>query len=268
MIVTMFRTRDFILVFTTVVFLIAAIGTTVWQKRSSSNLVTEASQFAEVGDKEYTAEVYAPETISREERLADMRKKIAEGSGVTISSPETIVMAVEEVEENDIPENETKGELDKCLDYIEYSGLWPAVGVQLDVAEGARIVYMEITSENELNQDVSSSSIVTLPEVQRDVLLQLPVRSGPMPGTSCIASDVVGIAKDGSLIRNREVGLYGIFGSGTIVGYALDGFPIYGAGEVVSDECGGSIIGGQYGYYLSKDRETILNCFAAVPVDI
>ena len=59
--------------------------------------------------------------------------------------------------------------------------------------------------------------------------MQLPVRNIPSGGTTCISTDVIGIATDGSLIRNNEAGVYGIFGANTLVGWALDGFPIYGS---------------------------------------
>jgi hypothetical protein len=76
----------------------------------------------------------------------------------------------------------------------------------------------------------------------------------------------VGVAKDGSLIRNNEARLYGIFGEQTLVGYALDGFPIYGISESVVDACGGVSVAGQYRYQLSVERENIINCFAAKPI--
>ena len=83
---------------------------------------------------------------------------------------------------------------------------------------------------------------------------------------TCLYSDVVGIAQDGSLIRNNEVGLYSVFGSDTLIGYALDGFPIYGKIKESGDKCGGSVVNGQYRYSLSDQREFILNCFSAPPV--
>jgi hypothetical protein len=88
----------------------------------------------------------------------------------------------------------------------------------------------------------------------------------PLNSESCVASDVIGIATDGSLIRNNEVGAYGVFGGGTLVGYALDGFPIYGVSEQKADICGGAMVGGQYRYVISSERATIINCFAGAPV--
>ena len=61
MILIMFRTRDFVLVFTTIVFLLVAIGATVWQSlpgsiKSSSDIVpvavTQTEYPAVIADKE------------------------------------------------------------------------------------------------------------------------------------------------------------------------------------------------------------------------
>jgi hypothetical protein len=84
-----------------------------------------------------------------------------------------------------------------------------------------------------------------------------------------LPTDVVGIAQDGSLIRESEMALYGVFGGETLVGYALDGFPIYGSNPgAATDHCGGMMVGGQYRYYLSPERDSVINCFAGVPVTL
>ncbi|MEZ4195225.1 MAG: hypothetical protein R3B53_02395 [Candidatus Paceibacterota bacterium] len=80
---------------------------------------------------------------------------------------------------------------------------------------------------------------------------------------------MVGIAKDGSAIRNQDVALYSIFGQETLVGYALDGFQIFGQNNSVPlDECGGAMVNNEYRYYLSKERQTVLNCYSGVPIKI
>lgn len=273
MILVMLRTRDFILFITTAAFLVIAIGATVsWQ--SSSTISPEDSiKFVDTSDQEYTAEVYEPETISREENLENMRRKIAEGGGVALSAP-----AIEEVEVDDIaeeeeivdelPDEEMVAVLQQCPDSVEYTGSWSVIDIETETIEGARIFYREVavSPSPSPSPSTATTALSLSPETEREILLQLPIRSLPMLRSSCITSDVIGIAQDGSLIRNNEVGLYGVFGSGTLIGYALDGFPIYGVGDVVPDECGGAVVNGLYGYYLSSDREVILNCFAATPV--
>ena len=87
-------------------------------------------------------------------------------------------------------------------------------------------------------------------------------------GANRAPSDVIGIALDGSLIKNNEYSLYSIFREETLIGYALDGFPIYGQSEVSTDECGGILADNQYRYYLSKERKAVLYCYSGTPVEI
>jgi hypothetical protein len=76
---------------------------------------------------------------------------------------------------------------------------------------------------------------------------------------------VVGIARDGSLIRNSDAELYAVFGPEVLIGYLLDGFPLYGASNLPTDACGGAEIGGSYRYYLSPKRDWVISCFTAAP---
>jgi hypothetical protein len=112
----------------------------------------------------------------------------------------------------------------------------------------------------------SSSSTVLIPT--EEVVLTLPLRLLPVANPSCIGSDVVGVATDGSFIRNDELSLYSIFDSGTLIGYALDGFPIYGTTDQLTDRCGGAVVEGTYRYFVSPERETILSCFSGVPLKL
>ena len=122
---------------------------------------------------------------------------------------------------------------------------------------------------HEVEVATTTASGTPLLTTETEVVIQLPLRSVPLGTASCLPTDVVGIAKDGSLIRNSEVTLYAVFGADTLIGYALDGFPIYGARSGVAlDECGGTGAIGQYRYYLEAERGYILNCFASEPISI
>jgi hypothetical protein len=79
---------------------------------------------------------------------------------------------------------------------------------------------------------------------------------------------VIGISKNGSLIRNTDVAGYGSFGGDTLVGYALDGFPIYGAADKRTDICGGLMEDGQYRYQISNSRDTIITCYVGSPISL
>ncbi len=257
----MFRTRDFILIITATTFLLVAIGATILKQGQVETDSSKSVILAQVDDREHSAEVSVPESISREDRLASMRQKIAEGGKITVSAPQPAVQE-EVVEAAVVAETNT---VQKCAGYRESSPLWQVDGVQFEVTEGVRIVFREVIEAK--TQMIGSSSVPTS-ETRREILAQLPVRTFKSPSSSCLPTNVVGIAQDGSLIRNDEAGLYGVFGSGTLVGYALDGYPIYGVSKVVGDKCGGQVAGGQYGYYLSDKRDSVLNCFSALPISL
>jgi hypothetical protein len=257
----MFRTRDFILVFTTVVFLVMAIGTTVIYKYESPTDSDQILQFSDANSTDFIAEEYVPEKLSREDRLEYIRLKIAESGTVTISSPEV------HPEPNIVTKEEEiliLGEVQLCSEYLPYTGNWPTQGVQFEVVEGARIVYTE--SVIDVPPVASTSSSTQQSSVVRNTLIELSAYPFVASSQSCLTSDVVGVAQDGSLIRNSESELYGVFGSQTLIGYALDGHPIFGTSESSTDECGGAVVGAQYRYYLSSESKNILHCFSSVPV--
>ncbi|MCA9358816.1 hypothetical protein KC926_01265 [Candidatus Kaiserbacteria bacterium] len=259
----MFRTRDFILFFTAIVFLVTAIGVTSFKKSISPSSPAQVQQFVDDEEKDYVAVVNEDSGLSREERLKAMKEKISKDSSLKLTnSPEV------DEEENVSSEDEEVvaiSGLQKCSGYRPFQGEWSFSKLEFDVVEGSRIVFEEVLSESSVR---ASGTAVVEQEVKRDVYLQLPIRSGPVANTSCIATDVIGVAQDGSLIRNTEAKLYGVFGPDTLVGYALDGFPIYGVSDVQTDNCGGVSIAGQYQYFLNNSRETVLNCFSAPPVSI
>lgn len=260
----MFLTRDFVLVLVMVVFLVMAIGATIFGKADSTAPAAQTVAFVESPAADYEVVSAEKEGISREQRLAEMRKKVAEsGELLTLSAPDTApttpVVPVEETPVVTVAPAVVAEQ--RCADYGSFTGSWSPAGLQFEVAEGARLVYREVM------KDVITGTTSRVQQT-REVLLQLPMRALPSSQPSCLTSDVVGVAQDGSLIRNAEAGLYGVFGESTLIGYALDGFPIYGNATVATDVCGGAVLNGTYRYYLSAERDFILGCYAATPVTL
>ena len=109
----------------------------------------------------------------------------------------------------------------------------------------------------QVSTDVSSSTV-----------LQLPINSVQSNTKTCLKTDIVGIALDGSLMRNGEDKIYKIFGGETLLGYALDGFPIYGLNTEETDSCGGTSVLGAYRYYLSDKRAGLIGCFSGSPIEL
>lgn len=259
----MFRTRDYAVMLSLIGFLVVAI---VFTARGSLPFGLAGSQGAAIftaGESAtaYSASVAADGGPSREERVAELRKKIAgrdsffAAAESTPETPEVVPTVPEVTDDESVKEN-------RCGGYVVYSGSWSPAGLKIEEVEGARLVYRSVATPGE----DASSTVPVVP--QREIVAQLPVRSAPLSSQSCITMDVIGIATDGSLIRNNEISMYKVFGGETLIGYALDGFPLYGSSNEKTDICGGVMKGGQYRYELSDDREVILNCYAGSPISI
>lgn len=259
----MFRTRDFVLIFTTVLFLLMAIGTTLWNQYRK-DAAGDAMVITRPVDGEFISEVELPVTESRADRLASMREKIAADAELALTNDIPDITESPEPDPTDTVEPADvvmiQEEL-RCPDYAAYSGAWSPAGLEMEMVEGSRLIFR---SEMRTVQ-VGTSTEETLVKVP---VLQLPAQLANPSNPRCIPSDVIGVALDGSLIRNSERSLYGVFGYETLIGYALDGFPIYGTGATPLDQCGGSNIAGQYRYFVQTEHATIINCFVAKPASL
>jgi hypothetical protein len=249
----MVRTRDFVLFLLTVAFLLLAIvGTELWQSWRSMPVLS--SWFTEVPvETDYSAEVPSEED-NRARRLAVLREKVMERLRGT--EPESVVEEVVATTSESTPAAATTSPVaavKKCSSYQALSIPWNAKTILQENREGVRVYF-----ERGLPDTISS----TTPETIRGVI---PLRTWALPTSSCLPTDVIGIALDGSLIRNDEIALYTVFGPDTVVGYSLDGFPMYGPSQRATDSCGGVLVGGAYRYVLDAKRPGLITCFAAVP---
>jgi hypothetical protein len=260
----MIRTRDFLLIFSAIMFLLTAIGGTVFGRIHTNVQTATVIEFVTDTREEFSAEIPQSETISREDRLLSMRQKIADSEAQPWLEvePEPIISEVTVSDEDEENQQDIVVGISKCSNYFTYRGVWAPQEIQSSVSEGARIFYREIIVSTP--QDSTSSPT----ELQQEVILQLPLYPLINTQSSCLSSDVVGIAQDGSLIRHNESGLYSVFGESTLIGYALDGFPIYGVTDVATDECGGVVLAGEYRYHLSETRDSVLQCFRATPTPL
>ncbi len=253
----MLRTRDFLLFLLTVVFLVVGIISTI---DSNSQHSWYGFDFMG-GDHRYDAFLPENKSLDREERLEIMREKVAKVD-IDENLASVVVATISEDDEDKESSNdmgEMNGEIKKCVNYSNVQPVWSPAGLKFEVVEGARVFYREIPS--------LTNSTGTLPV--RENVLQLPLRSGSLGVSQCLDHSVVGVALDGSLINNEDYTAYKIFSAETLIGYALDGFPIYGLNaSVKTDSCGGVLEGGQYRYYLSDKREGMIGCFAGEPVEL
>lgn len=254
----MLRTRNYALV--TGLFALVAFASAAVYSFPAVFLQSQAAGVAFVDSPEatFTATVASQESVSREDRIAELRKKIAGRSVETVAMVEESEVAIEEDLKPEVIAAVEKDEM-RCSNYQKTAVAWSSSGVMISEVEGARLVYREGTPTV-----VGSTSVPT-----KNVLAQLPLRSTPTSSGNCIASDVIGISVKGSLIRNNEVLAYATVGQGAIVGYALDGFPIYGGNATgATDVCGGATVAGQYRYVVSSEQRTIINCYSGTPITL
>lgn len=260
----MVRTRDFVLLLLCVAFLLMAIvGTEVWRSWRTIPLLS-SWWGGEVTEMDYTGEVPTVPN-ERESRLEELRGKVAERLARSRTQAEQPIVAEPLVTTtttttpaatSTATTSPQKLAVNTCVGYQTLIVPWNPQTVVQENREGVRMYY-----ERGLLDPLSSST----PEIVRAIV---PLRSWPLPSATCLPTDVVGIAMDGSLIRNNELALYTVFGADTLIGYSLDGFPMYGVSTLSTDACGGAMVGGTYRYTLDPKRPGIITCFAGAPARI
>ena len=254
----MFRTRNYAVV--SGLFALVALASAITYSLPGIFLPSQAALvvFANPSEDSVTATIASENPPSREDRIAELRKKIAGREIDAVAMVDSEEVAPEEEVEPAVTTAVEKEEM-RCANYQQSAVSWSSAGVIITEVEGARLVYKEGTPTV-----VGSTSIPT-----RNVLAELPLRSRPTSTGNCIGSDVIGISTQGSLIRNNEVVAYSNFGPGALVGYALDGFPIYAGNPTGAvDLCGGATVFGQYRYFVSLAQKTIISCYSGTPISL
>jgi len=241
-----------------VAFLVVGITTAIDSDMKVRGQAASVASFeAQIITEDYEAVVSPTREVPRVSRLAELRAKVAgfvmPPAPVVVETPEVVL-----VTESPVVASTVK----LCGNYQPINPAWYPTGLKFEVVEGARLVYR--ATDKVFVDEFGIEA--TVPD--QEVIVQLPLRSAPQLSKSCIPTDVVGIALDGSLIRNHEHTLYRVFGEGTLIGYALDGFPIYGISTRKTDECGGVTMAAGYGYVLSAEREGVLGCFSGAPISL
>jgi hypothetical protein len=206
---------------------------------------------------DYTAENRNSTTLDRASIIDRLRSAIAQGEPEVEPNP-----SVEESENSvsDADVVEVQREIDYCTNFddsLGVAGSWPATGVTFVEEGGFRKVTLRTTP-------ISSASSSATSTVNERLLIVL--QQAPMPYTSsCVPGDVIGISAAGRLLLNSQVALYRGYGAEYLIGYARDGFPIYGYYEGPTDSCGGYQHPSGYRYTITPDRDQVLSCFKSTP---
>jgi hypothetical protein len=267
-----FLTRDFAVFLGLVAFLVSGITATVSNDIAWGGQNASVVSFVENNTGEYEAVLPTSDVeATRPSRLSELTSKVAD----FLKTNNRLAVLDEEVDATPLTKEVVESAVEPgvvltCPGYRTINPAWTPKGLQFDVVEGALIVYRQIEETKPVvSLEISSTSVATTSVgITREVVLQLPVRTFTQTKDACLLTDVVGIALDGSLIRNSDYSAYRIFGSETQIGYALDGFAIYGSATFSTDSCGGVVHDGEYRYYLNEERRGVLGCFSATPVSL
>jgi hypothetical protein len=257
----MIRTRNFFLFILTLAFLVGGILLTLWFSASSGVQGEYADMiFGGSDTATRTAEVVTPED-KRESRLAALRAKLAKYTDVAMAPSNDVPPVAEGVDTSVGTTSDTVvvSQVDQCANYRAVVIPVLTGGLTYGESGGQRTFAMVETTE--------PTGSTSLPIVTNKTVFTLPLRTASLGMSSCVGSDVVAVTPTGLPIRNADYAKYRGLGEATLVGYTIDGFELYGqSSSLATDECGGASVSGTYRYYLSSEREAILNCFAAIPV--
>jgi hypothetical protein len=258
----MIRTRDFLLFLISVGFLIVMITAETARQffgnRGEDIPVVATPTFSDGALPDFSAEVAVRAGVDRQGNIERLREQLA--SFLALPPTETILLAPPTAEAPIATSTTTEEEIPialsvalLCGGYTSYVGPWPNESMTIEEQEGMRVISVK-------NDEGAGGE---------EIVAALPIRTLGTPiSPSCLPNDVVAVSKSGGLIRNNEASSYLAFPEHVLVGYTIDGFPLYGFTTQETDYCGGMTVDDEYRYYLSASRETILNCFVAPPASL
>ncbi|MFN3188545.1 MAG: hypothetical protein ACK42D_03345 [Candidatus Paceibacteria bacterium] len=259
----MIRTRDFLLLLISIAFLVVIVTAETARQwfsgRDEDVPVLITPTFSDVSLADISAVATERDGVDRQGNIARLREQLAtflanppEPEIVLVAPPDEVSSDDSDQVPSDIPT--ISGNVLLCSGHRSYVGAWPNQLLTIEVQEGVRVISHQDSDPN---------------GVGGQVVAVLPIRTLANPASpSCLPTDVVAVAQSGGLIRNNEAGGYRAFPEHVLIGYTIDGFSLYGHSARETDHCGGVMVDGEYRYYLSENRETVLNCFVAPPVTL
>ncbi len=258
----MVRTKDLLLIVVVLIMLFMAISATLASRMITRQIQDEALSGAMATESPaYEAMPSNGGGLDRSANIARLRSLLAAGD-VIESSPSVEASPTTDVESTDEGAPVCTG----VGSGIEVARSWPLVGVEVATVGVNRVVTHSAISAAPVPSTPGTSTAVAAPAPATErVLLTLPVYPGKNPQPTCMSSEIVGVTPAGSLLFNNDIVLYRQAGSETLIGYALDGFPIYGAYTGATDSCGGYDAPSGYRYTVSPQDQTLIECFVGSP---
>lgn len=260
----MIRTRDFVLFIAILLFLGVGIATTVFNGRSDADVpnsltLTEGASTAG-GLQEDTL-------LDRSSTIARLREKIKNSDTVIAVSPSVTADTAAVEQSEDFTDAAAPGGLQRCIagdDSLALVPSWPLNKTEFLVEGTTRSVIT--TKQVVVRTNVSTTSpAAEMIETVTTALLTMPLLPVKLAVAACVPSEVIGVSERGMLLFNRDMRAYSSVPENVRIGYARDGFPIYGvySGEV--DQCGGYEHPTGYRYTVSPEREYVIGCYVAEP---
>jgi len=251
----MLRTRDLVLFVLCLLVLFLAILVTL-PTRSGGSLAT--IDFSE--DAPTTEDATAPTTVTPDyaSNIDRLKALIASGKVTVTPQPDTFLDDIPETE-TDVPVPPVQLAVSYCLyadDTLPFISVWPQQGTSLTVSGGTRVF-----AATETITPVGS----TTPEQVVKQLLAMPVTPARLALPACVPSAIVGVTVSGAPIFNENASIWAGVAAGTLIGYARDGFPIYGRYDGEVDACGGYMAPDGYRYAVAANRSYVIGCYAAAP---
>lgn len=151
-------------------------------------------------------------------------------------------------------------------DEVVYLQQWPVSDTTIVVKDGMRSV-VHIAKEMVVpisllpSTTTDSDLVVPVPFVSAKTLLLMQMYPPKAATARCVQGEVVGVTATGALLSNSDAHFYRSTDASELIGYARDGFPVYGAYSGEVDNCGGYMHPEGYRYTISKDRDFILGCY-------
>ena len=266
----MIRSRDLVVFVLIVCFLVLGIGLTLVFKDRVEQLTSgDYFRVAPTTPTTFTADT-DNKNVDREGTIARLRTLLAQSDTVGMPSP-----SVEETKSETTASTTASTQHEVTAPTIMHcagsddgqsiSQRWPLQDTVVSVQNGTRVVVHTTIVEDELLESASTSTAPTSHTVST-TLLRMPEFPPVLSKPSCISSEVVGVTQSGFLIFNKDAVSHKGRGPDDLLGYARDGFPIYGVYEGKVDSCGGYTKDGAYRYSIAKERNFVLGCFAGLPL--
>jgi hypothetical protein len=260
----MIRTRDLLIFVAVLFFLGIGIAVTLLLEHTAPFLEEDGFSLdqTQTASTSYTAKTHSA-SIDRNSVIARLREALALNPSEVEPNPSVEEVPQEETKEAD--SESAASSIQSCGgsdDALSYSQSWPLTGVSFAVVGGVRsVVHAAPSSSQNVDVNASTSASSSLPSTK--TLISFPVAPSYGALEYCVPSEVVGITTSGSLMFNTDASFYRGYGKEYLIGYARDGFPIYGYYEGAVDSCGGYMHPSGYRYTVSPDRDHLIGCFKA-----